>query len=83
MAVCEDMEYRNQSKIVELRKQMNDLNTFFERYSDVAKQIVGIDICSKENNYNPEVFSEIMIRTKNRTNVKMRRMYHVGEIITI
>lgn len=80
MAVCEDVEYRNQSKIVELRKQMNDLNTFFERYSDVAKQIVGIDICSKENNYNPEVFSEIMIRTKNRTNVKMRRMYHVGEI---
>lgn len=79
VAICEDMKYRNQSKIAELRKQMNDLNDFFKRYSAMAEQIVGIDVCSKENNYNPEVFSEIMIRMKRRTDVNMMRMYHTGE----
>jgi Adenosine deaminase len=79
ITICDDIEYRNQTKIAELRKQINDLNFFLERYSSMAKQIVGIDVCSKENNYNPEVFSEIMIRKKNRADAKLRRMYHVGE----
>jgi len=74
-----DLQYRNQPKIDEVRKQIEDLNDFLETYPSLAKQIIGIDICSKESNYKPEVFSEIMNRTDNRIDSKLKRIYHTGE----
>ncbi len=75
-----DIKDRNWLKIVELDKQIKDLNIFLEEYPDIAKQVVGIDVCSKENNYRPEIFSSIMVRKENRIDAKLKRMYHVGEI---
>ncbi len=76
MTVNNDIQYRNQSKIVELRKQMEDFNAFLVTYPGIAKQVIGIDVCSKESNYKPDVFSEIMCSKKN---TRLKRMYHVGE----
>lgn len=74
-----DLQYRDQSKIAEIRKQSKDLNVFLATYPSIAKQIVGIDVCSKESNYKPEVFSEIMIRRGSSINRRLKRMYHTGE----
>jgi len=72
-------QYRNQPKVEEMRKQIEDLNTFLTVYHSLAKQIIGLDVCSKESNYKPEVFSEIMIRNDKRLDCRLKRMYHVGE----
>ena len=74
-----DKKNENQSKIISLEKQIEDLNIFLEKYPNIAKQVVGIDVCSNESNYKPEVFSELMIRKNNKADAKLKRMYHVGE----
>lgn len=80
MVLCDCITDMNSSKIVEINKQMKELKIFLKTYPDMAKQIVGIDVCSKENNYRPEVFSSIMLRKKDRIDVRLKRMYHVGEV---
>ena len=74
-----DVQYQNQSKIRDIEKQIENFNTFFALYKDVAKHIVGIDVCSKESNYKPEVFNEIMDRKKSKIESRLKRMYHIGE----
>lgn len=77
--IDDNFQYRNQIKTNELHKQVESFKKFLETYPGFARQIIGIDICSREENYKPEVFSEIMIRRKNGIDSRLKRMYHVGE----
>lgn len=74
--------YRDQAKRMEVLECQKELKTFFEKYPALAKKVVGVDICSKESNYKPEVFTEVMCRRKDGLNLRIKRMYHTGEEYT-
>lgn len=74
-----DQACRDQSKRMEVFKQQKEIKTFLEANCALAKKVVGVDICSKESNYKPEVFSEVMCRKKKGLDARLKRMYHTGE----
>lgn len=71
--------YREQSKREEMRKRSEDFRSFIERYPILARRIEGIDISSREDSFNPEVYSELMCRDIMRADYGLKRMCHVGE----
>lgn len=77
-----ELVYRDQSKRKEVIKQQKELITFLKTYHTLAPKVVGVDICSKESNYKPEVFTEVMTRRKKGLDTRLKRMYHTGEEYT-
>ena len=73
------LQYRDQLKYYEVYEQHKNLNQFLQSYKEMAKKVVGIDVCSKESDYKPQIFSNIMLRKKNGNYNTWKRMYHVGE----
>lgn len=59
-----DQSYRDQSKRMEIFEKYRIFKEFLNTNHTLAKKVVGVDICSKESNYKPEVFVEIMRRKK-------------------
>lgn len=49
------------------------------KYNTISKRVVGVDVCSSELNYKPEVYSDLFNKNNIIFNNNIKRTYHVGE----
>lgn len=74
----QDEVYRDEIKrrVIDIENEI--LNSFFSKFI-ISKKIVALDVCSREKNYKPEVYSKIYNSSEYIYNCKLKKTYHVGE----